>query len=132
MLAILTGLVIALWIDRMFFNKKDKGARNAIEELADDFNREVSFYDFIEEASVNIKCFSKEMEKDRELFQVKTELHDRINNVSERVEKVAETAERTDKSIAQGVDELAKHLKLEIVPFKKPAEDGFKIVKRKK
>ena len=132
LVAILTGLVVALWLDRMFFKGKDKVARKGLEALASEFNREVFLYDFIEEASIYTKDFSKEFKKDNKIFEAKMELHDRMNKICDRVEKIAATAEKTDKNIAQGVNTLARHLKLDIVPFKKEAEEGFKIEKIKK
>jgi hypothetical protein len=132
LVGILTGLVVALWFDGMFFSRKDKAARRGIEKLAEDLNREVKFYDFIEEASIFVSDYSQERAERNKMFELKMELHDRMNKLLERIDKVADTAEKTDLSMAKGVDELAKHLKLEIVPFREPEQNGFKIVKLKK
>jgi len=147
LVAILTGLVVALWLDRMFFKGKDKVARKGLEALASEFNREVCLYDFIEEASIYTKDFSKELARDNKIFKLKMEvleivkkdmlslrdfMDNKIEKSNERISTLAKKAEQVDLQTAQGIDALANHLKLEIVPFHQKEEIGFKIIKLKK
>lgn len=55
--------------------------------------------------------------------------------IKNHINSVAETAIKTDEMLAKGTDELAKHLKVAIVPFVEPAvpeKVGFKIEKLKR
>ena len=55
--------------------------------------------------------------------------------LSEKLDNVAKSAAQTDAIISKGVDALATHLKLEIIPYKKQATESqilFNVVKLKK
>lgn len=136
MIIILSIAIMWLILDRAFFYPKDKAARAGLKDLASQMNREMYFYDFIGEAFVPVADFDKEYKKNLEISdfkkELREELEENIDCVEKRIEEVAKASIETDARIAEGTDALARHLKLEIMPYHKPEENGFKVVKLKK
>ena len=145
LVAILTGLVTALILDRIFFPSKDLAGRDATRELAELLNRKVEFYDFIRESGVYTLDYNKEYDcpiskvrleilkaVKEDMISLRDFMEGKIKKADDRISALAEKAESVDLSITQGVDALANHLKVEIIPFREEAKEGFKIEKLKK
>lgn len=131
LVAILTGLVAALILDRILFPQKDKAGREAIKELGEILNRRVEFYDFIRDAGVysldynynNDVITRKEVKARENVFREEMDL---------KMQMIIEKAKSVDLEIADGLNALAAHFKLEVLPYSKPAEKGMEVVKIKK
>jgi len=52
--------------------------------------------------------------------------------LDEKIDNVAKNARKTDEGIVSGVDALANHFKVEIIPYIRKEEVGFEIIKLKK
>lgn len=67
-----------------------------------------------------------------DLISLRDFMEKKIEKSNDRISTLAEKAESVNLSITQGVDALANHLKVEIIPFREEAKEGFRIEKLKK
>jgi hypothetical protein len=140
-LTIFVSVVISVLIVKLFTPSREeekdfnKMTRYAVVALAKDMNRRLEFYYGLQQVGVYIKDFDK-MYADVEVLQkMKNNLEEKINNADRKIFNVAKNAQEADEIISKGVDALATHLKLEIIPYKKQATESqilFNVVKLKK
>ena len=116
---ILIILIGILFVDRFFFNKdEDKLNRKAIKALGREMNREVSFYDSLQ----NISIFP---------IDLKVEMEERFVKCA-KLDEAIEMMKRGDKSLEEGIDALAKHFKVKLVRENRPATSQVVVEKAKK
>lgn len=116
MIATLLAIVIVLLIIELARPKKDRLARKAIQELAAEMNREVRFYDAIQEILVRVKDYNKEREG---------------CPVSEQLQSISNIVSKHDQSF----NALQKHFNFKIVRETTPmvpAKTEVKVVEEKK
>ncbi len=118
--AVATAILV---LDRFVWNRKpeDKIAREAVKKVAKMINRKMVIYEALE----RVEFYTEDYEREYEC-------RDKFNKLEEKIHAVREEARDMDRKIVGGVDTLAGHFKVELMPFHIPSQDGVKIVKIKK